>query len=290
MKLGIFSHCTIDKIKIDENSYERTGGPACYCSLAARNMGFDVELGTRFGPDFAFDTTLRKNRIRFDDALSEKQTTRFILEIHGSERTLWLQNICSDIPYRIIDADGILVSPVFNEISNQTLGKIKKDANLVFVDPQGFLRRVDSSNRVFFERTDLDLTKVSVLKSDPNEIFCLTGATEIDGVKLLLKSGIEHLLYTNKRDVSMFYKGKRYSITLPNMDIYDTVGVGDIFTATFCCTLIREKDALWALSFAGGAAQAALESGLIGLDKVPPRGATETNAAYFYNTIKFSDI
>jgi sugar/nucleoside kinase (ribokinase family) len=290
MKLGIFSHCTIDEIKIDKNVYERTGGPACYCSLAARNMGFDVELVTKFGPDFTFADVLHKNKIKFDDALSEKQTTRFTLEINGTERSLWLQNLCSDIPYKSLDADGILVSPVFNEISLQTYDKIKKEANLVFVDPQGFLRRSDSTNKIFFARTDLDLKNVSMLKSDPNEMFCLTGETESEGAKLLLKNGIEHILYTNKREVSMFYKNRRYSITLPNMDLYDTVGVGDIFTATFCCTLIKEKDALWALSFAGGAAQAALESGLVGLDKVPPRGATETNAAYFYNTIKFSDI
>jgi len=74
------------------------------------------------------------------------------------------------------------------------------------------------------------------------------------------------------------------------MDIYDTSGVGDIFTATYCCTMLKEKDAIWALSFAGGAAQAALESKEIGLDKVPPRGATESNASYIYNTLKFKDV
>ena len=51
------------------------------------------------------------------------------------------------------------------------------------------------------------------------------------------------------------------------MNLFDTTGVGDIFCATFCCTMLREKDFLWALSFAGGAAQAALETKNFGLDK-----------------------
>ncbi|MDG7050577.1 MAG: ribokinase, partial [Nitrososphaerota archaeon] len=35
---------------------------------------------------------------------------------------------------------------------------------------------------------------------------------------------------------------------------------------------------------------AALESKEEGLDKIPPRGATQTNASYFYNIMKFKDV
>lgn len=290
MNLAVFSHCTIDEIRIDGNVYERPGGPGCYCSLAARKLGFDVELITKFSSDYAFASKLQKNKIKIENAASQKPTTRFTLQIDGTERTLWLQNVCDEIEYRSINADGILVSPVFNEVSISTLEKIKKDSNLVCLDPQGFLRRVGSDKKIFFERTDLDLTNISVLKSDPNEVFNLTGMQEFEGIEILRKKGIECILYTNKRDVSLFHKNRQYSIQLPNVDVYDTVGIGDIFTATFCCTLLKERDILWALSFAGGAAQAALESKEIGLDKVPPMGATQINASYFYNTLKFRDM
>jgi sugar/nucleoside kinase (ribokinase family) len=289
MKLGIFSHCTIDEISIDGNLYERPGGPACYCSLAAKSLGFDVELATKFGPDFDFVGQLQKNKITAKDALSQKPTTRFRLEVDGTERTLWLQNVCEEISYKKVDAGGILISPVFNEVSDSTFKKIKSDSEMVFLDPQGFLRRIGPDKKIFFENTQLDLTGVSVLKSDPNEVFNLTGHQGVDGA-LALQKKVKHLLYTNKQDVSLFYNGKQYSIRLPNMDIYDTSGVGDIFTATFCCTLLKEKDILWALSFAGGAAQAALESKQIGLEKVSTRGAIESNASYFYNVIKFKDV
>jgi len=288
VKLGIFSHCTIDEIKITEGLYERPGGPVCYCGLAARKLGFDVEIVTKFGSDFVFLDELQNNKIKVDNTPSQKPTTRFRLEIIDSDRTLWIQNICEEIEYKKIDADGILISPVFNEISKSTLGKIKNDSELVALDPQGFLRK-STDKKISLERTELDLSGITVLKSDPSEVFGLTGLEGIEGA-LALHKKIKHVLYTNKRNVSLFHNNKQYSIRLPNMDIYDTSGVGDIFTATFCCTLLKERDVLWALSFAGGAAQAALESKEIGLDKIPPRGATEANASYFYNTIKFTDV
>jgi len=289
VKLGIFSHCTIDEIKIGDNVYEKPGGPACYCGISARNLGFDVELYTKFGPDYVYTNDLKKHKIKFENASSAQNTTRFQLQIDDTDRTLWIKNSCEKIDYVKTNCDGLLISPVFDEVSAEVLSKLKSDARLVALDPQGFLRRSGPDGKISFERTDIDLTKISILKSDPNEVYQLCGVQGMDGAKLLHKK-VEHLLYTNKREVSLFYKNKRYSITLPNMDIYDTVGVGDIFTSTYCCTMLKEKDALWALSFAGGAAQAALESKEIGLDKIPPKGATQTNASYYYNMIKFEDV
>ncbi|MBI5146838.1 MAG: ribokinase [Thaumarchaeota archaeon] len=290
MKIGIFSHCTIDQIKIGADSYERPGGPACYCGIAARKLGFDVELFTKFGPDFTFTNELLKNKIKFDDALSNQPTTKFTLEIKDAERNLWLESVCEKIPYSDSDADGVLVSPVFDEISKEVLDKIKKNSDMTFLDPQGFLRRTDSQKKIFLDRTEIDLSKITAIKSDPNEVQSLTGLAGMAGVLDLQKRGVEHILYTNKRDVSLLSKNRLYSIQLPNMDINDTSGVGDIFTAAFCCTLLKERDVLWAFSFAGGAAQAALESKQIGLDKVPTKGEVQTNAAYYYNMMKFTDV
>jgi sugar/nucleoside kinase (ribokinase family) len=88
----------------------------------------------------------------------------------------------------------------------------------------------------------------------------------------------------------MLVNDQIYSITLPNKKIYDTTGVGDIFCSAFCCTMLKEKDFVWALCFAGGAAQAALESKDVGLLKIPKKGAVENNASYFYNLMKFRSI
>jgi hypothetical protein len=54
--------------------------------------------------------------------------------------------------------------------------------------------------------------------------------------------------------------------------------------------MLKEKDFLWALCFAGGAAQAALENKKISLEKIPQKGLIENNGAYFYNMIKFRTL
>ncbi|MDH3676981.1 MAG: PfkB family carbohydrate kinase [Nitrosopumilus sp.] len=290
MKIALFSHCAIDTIGIGDSTYEQIGGAACYAGITARKFKFDVELVTKFGPDFPHKQYLSDNKINFVNAQSNKKTTKFAINIVGSERTLKLENQCEPIDYTGINADGFLVSPIFHEISAETFEKIKQDSNFLFLDPQGFLRRIDSGNNVFLENTTLDLSNINAIKVNPEEAQKLVGTSNDESLQLLQKRGVEHVILTNKTAVSMLVKDRIYSITLPNKKIYDTTGIGDIFCAAFCCTILKEKDYLWALCFAGGAVQAALDSKDVGLLKIPKKGSIENNASYFYNLLKYRSI
>ena len=290
MKLDILSHCAIDTIQISDSKYVVSGGPACYCSLTARILKFDVVLHTKFGSDFPLVNYLTEQKIVFEDSLSIKPTTQFVLNLVNSERTLFLQNKCEPISDITLDSDNVIISPLFDEISIELFEKIKNNASFVMLDPQGFLRRRNSENRICLEQTDLNLSNVSAIKVNTDELKCLTGASNIDGIKILQKKGIDSVILTDKQNISLLSKNRIYSITLPNLELNDTTGIGDIFCAAFCCTMLKEKDILWALSFGGGAAQAALESREIGLKKIPSKGAIESNAYYFYNTIGFKEI
>jgi len=290
MKLDILSHCAIDTIQINDSKYVVSGGPACYCSLTARILKFDVVLHTKFGSDFPLVNYLTEQKIVFEDSLSIKPTTQFVLNLVNSERTLFLQNKCEPISDITLNTDNVIISPLFDEISIELFEKIKKNASFVMLDPQGFLRRRNSENRICLEQTDLNLSNVSAIKVNTDELKCLTGASNTDGIKILQKKGIDSVILTDKQNISLLSKNRIYSITLPNLELNDTTGIGDIFCAAFCCTMLKEKDILWALSFGGGAAQAALESREIGLKKIPSKGAIESNAYYFYNTIGFKEI
>jgi sugar/nucleoside kinase (ribokinase family) len=290
MKLDILSHCAIDTIQINDSKYVVSGGPACYCSLTARILKFDVVLHTKFGSDFPLVNYLTEQKIVFEDSLSIKPTTQFVLNLVNSERTLFLQNKCEPISDITLNTDNVIISPLFDEISIELFEKIKKNASFVMLDPQGFLRRRNSENRICLEQTDLNLSNVSAIKVNTDELKCLTGASNTDGIKILQKKGIDSVILTDKQNISLLSKNRIYSITLPNLELNDTTGIGDIFCAAFCCTMLKEKDILWALSFGGGAAQAALESREIGLKKIPSKGAIEANAYYFYNTIGFKEI
>jgi len=289
MKLAVFSHCAIDSITIDDSNYAQIGGPACYCGITARQFKFDVDLFTKFGPDFP-KQYLTENKINFVNFESKKNTTKFAISINGSDRTLKLENECEPIDYSSVDADGHIVSPVYHEISDDVFRKIKNDSNFLFVDPQGFLRRKDSQNNISLENTNLDLSNVNAIKVNPEEAKQIVNGTNDEMMLALQKKGIEYVIMTNKTDVSLMVKNKIYTITLPNKKIHDTTGVGDIFSSAFCCTMLKEKDFLWALCFAGGAAEAALDSKNVGLQKIPKKGAIQSNACYFYNLVKFRDL
>jgi len=290
MKLDVISHCTIDTIEINDSKYVVPGGPGCYCSLTARSLKFDVKLHTKFGSDFTLSDYLTEKKIDFENSLSNELTTQFILQIVNSERTLFLKNKCEVIDNIVLDTDSVIISPLFDEISLDLFEKVTNDASFVLLDPQGFLRRIDSENKIYLEHTDLNLSNVSAIKVNSDELNALTNDSNLDGIKILQKKGIDNVILTDKQNISLLSGNKIYSIELPDIELNDTTGIGDIFSAAFCCTMLKEKDILWALSFAGGAAQAALESGKIGLEKIPSKGAIESNAYYFYNTVRFKEI
>ena len=290
MKLDVISHCTIDTIEINDSKYVVPGGPGCYCSLTARSLKFDVKLHTKFGSDFTLSDYLTEKKIDFENSLSNELTTQFILQIVNSERTLFLKNKCEVIDNIVLDTDSAIISPLFDEISLDLFEKVTNDASFVLLDPQGFLRRIDSENKIYLEHTDLNLSNVSAIKVNSDELNALTNSSNLDGIKILQKKGIDNVILTDKQNISLLSGNKIYSIELPDIELNDTTGIGDIFSAAFCCTMLKEKDILWALSFAGGAAQAALESGKIGLEKIPSKGAIESNAYYFYNTVRFKEI
>ncbi len=290
MKIAIFSHCTIDEIS-QNNIVETAGGPACYCSLTAKNMKFEIDLHTKVGKDFSFRTELEKKGIFLSqNSIVDTPTTRFLLKIFGIERELYLKTKCDPIESIKSDADAAIVSPVFDEVSEDTLDAIKENFDFTLLDPQGYLRRVDDTGKVFLEKTLLDLTGITAIKTDPDEAFYLTGLKEKEAMMALQKKGVKHVLYTNKQNITMLTKDRMYHLKIPNLEIGDTTGVGDIFCAAFTCTYLKEKDPIWAICFAVGAAKAALETKATGLGKVPIAGDTERHAAYLYNLMQFSSV
>jgi len=289
MKLALFSHCALDTISIEGNSYEQIGGAASYCGIMAHELKFDVDLFTKFGSDFP-KQYLEQNKINLINSESAKNTTKFSISISGTDRTLKLENECDPIDYSSVDADGHIVSPIFHEISNDVFKKIKDDSNFLFVDPQGFLRQKDFENNIVLKKTELDLTNVNAIKINPEEGKNIVDGTPDEMMLALQKKGIENVLFTDKTNVSLLVKDRIYSLKLPNKTVHDTTGIGDIFCSTFTCTMLKEKDFLWALCFAAGSAQAALESNNVGLQKIPKKGAVENNASYFYNLVDFRDL
>ncbi|MDX1596969.1 MAG: ribokinase, partial [Nitrosopumilaceae archaeon] len=204
MNISIFSHCAIDSISLEGSTYEQIGGAACYCAMMARQFKFDVDLHTKFGADFPTQY-FSDNKINYDNSLSQKPTTRFEIDISGIDRTLKLKHECEPIEISSFDSDGTIVSPIYHEISDDNYEKIKSNSNFLLVDPQGFLR-TNSGNIISLQKRDLNLSNVSAIKVNTEEIACLVDKTGDDGMIALQKKGVENVILTNKINVSLLVK------------------------------------------------------------------------------------
>lgn len=298
--LDIYANCAQDRICIGDSVYTQVGGSACYCAYTAREFKWDVNLYTKFGSDFPNKQYLDTHDIRYDTSIciTNSPTTQFKINVQqDADRDLYLEHKCDTIQFtpQTKKSDIAIVSPIYDEISPKTFTEIKQSYDTTFLDPQGFLRRTGDDNKIFLSKTSLDLAGVFAIKVNPQEMNQLIPNTAAAGdtvrdMQLLQKAGVRYVLHTNKTAVSMLDGDRLYSLKLPNKNIHDTTGIGDIFSAVFLCTALKEKDSLWALCFAAGAAQAALETQSVGLEKVPSRGAVSTNASYFYNMLDFRQI
>jgi sugar/nucleoside kinase (ribokinase family) len=303
MRIGIASNLVMDDIITEGlEPMTRLGGPPCYCGLTARKFKLGVTLASNFGPDFEdrYLEFLKDAGIDISFAIRSKHpTTRFALRNDkNGERLLTLKSKCSEIQRGQIESqkvDGWLISPVLDEVQLPILDILRsgnQEGNFLMLDPQGYLRSSDSFGNVSItSRSNLDFTGINAIKVDPQELAALTGGLAgLDGMKWLNTKGVESVLSTEHLKVSLLHKKTLYWMDLKEVATTDTTGAGDILAAAFMSAFLKENDSLWAFCFGTGALIAALETGGIGLDKIPSMSRIEQNASYFYNLIGFRKL
>lgn len=300
MKVAILSNLVVDEIvPRDMKSSQSLGGPAAYCGITASKFGFDTTLFTHFGKDL--DTKyleyLKKQGISFNVTNTQDlPTTRFILRNFENDRELILESKCSALDIEEIKSaksDCWIISPVFDEVSLdilQYLASSREKNQFILLDPQGYTRSVDSAGRISIRSNiDIPIDNVNAIKLNSKEISCFTnGLQGIDGMKKIhTKYKIDYVLYTEDQNIHLLERDRRYWLKLPKIDTPDSTGLGDIIASSFACTIVKEKDSVWAFCFAAGALTAALQTKEVGIKKIPSRTAIEENASYYYNIMNF---
>ena len=300
MKVAILSNLVVDEIvSRDMKSSQSLGGPAAYCGITAKKFGFDTTLFTHFGKDL--DTKyleyLKKQGISFNVTNSlDQPTTRFILRNFENDRELILESKCSALDIEEIKSaksDCWIISPVFDEVSFdilQYLASAREKNQFIMLDPQGYTRSVDSAGRISVRSNiDIPINNVNGIKLDNQEISCFTnGLQGIEGMKKIhSKYKIDYVLYTEDQIIHLLERERRYWLKLPKIDTSDSTGLGDIIVSSFACTIVKEKDSVWAFCFAAGALTAALQTKEVGIKKIPSRSAIEENASYYYNIMNY---
>ena len=300
MKAAILSNLVVDEIvSRDMKSSQSLGGPAAYCGITASKFGFDTTLFTHFGKDLdtKYVEYLKKQGISINVTNSlDLPTTRFILRNFENDRELILESKCSALDIEEIKSaksDCWIISPVFDEVSLdilQYLASAREKNQFIILDPQGYTRSVDSAGRISIRSNiDIPIDNVNAIKLNSKEISCFTnGLQGIDGMKKIhTKYKIDYVLYTEDQIIHLLERDRRYWLKLPKIDTPDSTGLGDIIASSFACTIVKEKDSVWAFCFAAGALTAALQTKEVGIKKIPSRTAIEENASYYYNIMNF---
>ena len=59
------------------------------------------------------------------------------------------------------------------------------------------------------------------------------------------------ILHTQDQIIHLLEKERHYWLML-KFDTPDSTGLGDIISSSFACTIVKEKDSIWAFCFARG--------------------------------------
>jgi len=281
---------------------ESIGGPPCYAGFTATNLGFTINIVTRFGKDLKEEYTniLNKRGITLGPSgMSILPTTKFLIQTLGRSRMLSLESNCDKIRLTDVEhikTDGWLVSPVLDEVPEAVLEYIRNNPgkkSFVMLDPQGFTRMVDPFGMIVVKNeTHLNLKNISAIKLDTAELGSMTGGVfGLSGIKKIhTHYGVKFVIHTEEGIIHVSDANTHFWLNLPHVKIPDSTGIGDIISSAFSCTFMRENDVVWAFCFAVGAAAAAIDSKCRGVEKIPRRSKVEENASYYYNTLKYEKL
>jgi sugar/nucleoside kinase (ribokinase family) len=308
LKIAIASHIVLDSIEdMEGRTVESLGGPVCYSGLTAKKMRFDVMVATKVGRDFpmAAEQDLGQKGIIIKEHMhaSAFNTTRFYIRQEKEGRRLSLKTKCAPLLKEEIEGihtDCWMVSPVLDEVPTDVLEAIVKDRgarNFVMLDPQGYTRSVNQAGCIsVIENVDLnsllDLSGITAIKADTAEIAALTsGLYGIEAMKFLHhEKSVPLVICTEPFSIHLLHSDIHYWLDLQEFSKADSTGLGDILSAAFCCTYVKENDPLWAICFGAGAVKAALETQKEGLNKIPSESEIEIDASYYYNSIEYEKI
>ena len=303
MNLTIVSNLVMDTILGEDGiATESIGGPPCYAGFTATNLGFTINIVTRFGKDLKEEYTyiLNKRGITLGPSgMSILPTTKFLIQTLGRSRMLSLESNCDKIRLTDVEhikTDGWLVSPVLDEVPEAVLEYIRNNPgkkSFVMLDPQGFTRMVDPFGMIVVKNeTHLNLKNISAIKLDTAELGSMTGGVfGLSGIKKIhTHYGVKFVIHTEDGIIHVSDANTHFWLNLPHVKIPDSTGIGDIISSAFSCTFMRENDVVWAFCFAVGAAAAAIDSKCRGVEKIPRRSKVEENASYYYNTLKYEKL
>ncbi|MFQ6075831.1 MAG: carbohydrate kinase family protein [Candidatus Bathyarchaeia archaeon] len=265
-------HIVIDHIVSKGVRHKPTlGGPPTYASLAARRLGANVSVVSKVGADFPDDFVVWLGRMGVDLTGLRRDpnspTTRYLLKYDDGERSLTLINRCSailpeDVPK--IRSKGIHLGPCAGELTKETVRVLTEAAELVSLDPQGFIRGSNSQGRIRLRRW-LDkevLGRVDVYRSSEEELLTSTGSRDVWKAAGEVRNMGPRVVIAQRGTLgSLMLIGKaKFSIpACKPRRVVDPTGAGDAFIGAFMTEYLRGEDPVWCAAVGSSVASFVVE-------------------------------
>ena len=248
------------------------GGPPTYVSVAARKLNAKVSVISKVGEDFSSSHIAWLNANGVDlsglKRIKGASTTRFILKYTNWKRQLQLKSrappiLPEDIP-NSLQAKGIHVAPVANEISRNLVDKLRTLTNVLSLDPQGFAREFDTEGNMHLKRWDDQqvLEQIDLYKSSSSEIKMVTGLADLRlAMKKIHDYGAKIVIVTRgMKGSKLLLEGRLYDIPACKPRIVrDPTGAGDAFTGGFLAEYVKGKDPVWCACIGSASASFVVE-------------------------------
>jgi 2-dehydro-3-deoxygluconokinase len=276
VRIGVCGNLTLDEFDRNGNHEVRPGGSALYSSLAAAYFGARVSVFSSVGRDYPSEILTLISSLGVDITGVRKfkaGTTRFRISYKGDSRRLKLVSPGRNLkPRRIVGSlQATHLGPVFNELGLDTLTHARRHSEFLTLDVQGLLRTVGQDGLVRLVRKNVDpfLSRCNLVKATEEEARVMAPApTVVATARRLLRQGAQYAIITRGRSGSLLVKKYGGAFRLPSVperEVVDQTGAGDIFIGSWLATFMLLEDALWAAAV--GAAFSSLSVRGIGISK-----------------------
>jgi ribokinase len=262
----IVGHVAIDTNKFSKGMIESAiGGAPTYAGLALAALRKKVGVVAKVGVDFTEQFPPIYSKLGLDTEgilVSGEYTTAFenIYDERGN-RTQLCRHVApeitpEDIPASYLEAKGFYVSPLADEVTPETMKRIKGD-NLVVMDPQGLFRQIDEKGRVAI-RSEVDLEPflehVDVVKLGREEAKLIMKEPKQLLEKLCGMGPKIAILTRGEEPVLILSDGEFHEVKSLEVEARDPTGAGDVFGAVFLARYLEIRDAVDSARFASAAA------------------------------------
>jgi bifunctional ADP-heptose synthase (sugar kinase/adenylyltransferase) len=267
MNITILGHVCIDSNISEHSSYTGAGSPAMFMAKIYQQFpGVSTQIIAPYGKDFL---PYLKNVSIYPDKPTGEKTLVYKNLSQGAIRTQKALNreytellpITENLQELIASSDVLFLAPLTSDYSiqyvNFIMKSVKKETLKVLL-PQGYYRSFDSENNVHqreFKEAEAML---------PLFDFVIVSEQDHFAINEFARDWIRHTrVIVTRGDKGAVYYHDDKTLVVPTKpvhpdDIIDSVGSGDIFSASFGYKYFETKDIQKSLEFANNIARQCL--------------------------------